>query len=571
MDPLRYVVLGLWVLTVDAWFQGPVLGAWAGPRAAIPLAVALLALAGWEIARRPRPAAAADDRRFLLAIAIVALLATLVRLPALAAPASVISSDSAVAGIIAQELAAGQRPAPIYAPGFPYEGTLKPHLTALLSGLLPVGIPATYAWTSHLFHLLWTVAVMLLARPMGGLPAAVAAGLFMALSPRFLVAFSLNNVGQYPEVNALGALGLVALCTRGALLAAGFLLGLAVWQQLLAVYFVATAAVLVLATPALRRPRGIAEMVGGFFCGSYPLWVWNAANGWATFDLFRRGSKQPVDRIAGLPDRIERTLAVSFPKMFGLTDLGAGPDLALILGAVLPALVLVMAVARRTEIRERRGRSPALVAFVLFVTVVSVFATSKFSHRGAQRPRYLMPVYTSVAVAFGWGIASLGRRSRVASVAAAAAVLGANMVGLLPWLQGRGEAEARDRVLLAELDRLHVRTGYAGFWVAPKYTFLAEGRLVLSGELGPIVSWVHPGHAARVRETGPDAYLVDTGALATAFEARLNELACPYRRTDVSGVAIFHDLCRRVSLEEVAGYELPADLSKSPEPLDDDP
>lgn len=573
MEPRRYAVLGLWVLTVDAWFQGPVVGRWAGPLAAIPFAVALLALAGWEIARRPRPAEAdgADDRRFLLAIAIVALLATLVRLPALAAPASLISSDSAVAGIIAQELAAGQRPAPIYAPGFPYEGTLKPHLTALLSWLLPGGIPATYAWTSHLFHLLWTVAVMVLARQAAGMPGALAAGLFMALSPRFLVAFSLNNVGQYPEVNALGALALVALCTRGALLAAGFLLGLAVWQQLLAVYFVATAAVLVLATPALRRPRGIAQMIGGFFCGSYPLWVWNAANGWATFDLFRRGGKQPVDRIAGLPDRIERTLAVSFPKMFGLTDLGAGPDLALVLGAVLPVLVLVMAVARRTDIKQRRGRSPELVALVLFVVVVSVFAASKFSHRGAQRPRYLMPVYTSVAVAFGWGIASLGRRSRVAAAAAAGTVLGANLVGLVPWLQGRGEAEARDRALLAELDRLQVRTGYAGFWVAPKYTFLAEGRVVLSGELGPIVSWVHPGHAARVREAGPDAYLVGTGGFATAFEARLGQLGCPYQRSDVAGVAIFHDLCRRVSLEEVAGYDLPAGPSEPPEPLDDDP
>jgi len=218
MEPRRYVVLGLWVLTVDAWFQGPIVGRWAGPGAAIPLAVALLALIGWEIARRPRPAeaVAADDRRFLLAVAVVALLATLVRLPALAAPASLISSDSAVAGIIAQELAAGQRPAPIYAPGFPYEGTLKPHLTALLSWLLPGGIPATYAWTSHSFHLLWTVAVMVLARHAAGLPAAVAAGLFMALSPRFLVAFSLNNVGQYPEVNALGALALMALGTRGA-------------------------------------------------------------------------------------------------------------------------------------------------------------------------------------------------------------------------------------------------------------------------------------------------------------------------------------------------------------------
>src|SRR5687767_11015242 len=148
MGPRRYVVLGLWVLMVDAWFQGPIVGRWAGPLAAVPLAVALLALAGWEIARRRRPAAAADadDRRFLLAVAVVALLATLVRLPALAAPASLISSDSAVAGIIAQELAAGQHPAPIYAPGFPYEGTLKPHLTALLAWLLPVSIPSLYAW-----------------------------------------------------------------------------------------------------------------------------------------------------------------------------------------------------------------------------------------------------------------------------------------------------------------------------------------------------------------------------------------------------------------------------------------
>jgi len=262
---------------------------------------------------------------------------------------------------------------------------------------------------------------------------------------------------------------------------------------------------------------------------------------------------------------------VSFPKMFGLTDLGAGAEVALVLGAVLPALVLVMAVASRADIKQRRGRSPALAVLVLFVVVLSLFAASKFSHRGAQRPRYLMPLYTSAAVAFGWGIASLGRRSRVAAAAAGAIVLGANLAGLVPWLQGRGGAEARDRGLLAELDRLQIRTGYAGFWVAPKYTFLGEGRFVLSGELGPIVSWVHPAHADRVREKGPDAYLVGTGDLASAFEGRLKELACPFQRTDVAGLAIFHGLCRRVALEEVAGYDLPTGLAGASEPLEADP
>jgi len=575
MPSWPYAALGLWVLVADAWFHGPLIGRWIGPQAAGPLLIALLALGVWAIqSRRGGGASAtADDPiidhsrgRFLIAVAVIALLATLVRLPALGAPASLISSDSAVAGIIAQELAAGQRPAPIYAPGFPYEGTLKPHLTAFLSWMIPAGVPAVYAWTSHLFHLLWLVAVMVLARHAAGLVAGVAAGLFMAISPRFLVAFSLNNVGQYPEVNALGALALVALGTRGALLATGFLLGLAVWQQLLAVYFVATAAALVLATPTLRHPRGIAQCVVGFLCGSYPMWVWNAANGWATFDLFRRGSKQPVDRIAGLPDRLERTLSVSFPKLFGLTDLGTGAEIAVVLGAILPLLVLVMAVASRGDIKARRGRSPALIVVVLFVVVLSVFAASKFSHRGAQRPRYLMPLYTSTAVAFGWTVARLAGRSRAGASLAAVAVLGANLVGLVPWLQGRREAEARDRAILSELDRIHVRTGYAGFWVAPKYTFLAGGKVVLSGELGPIVSWVHPGHAATVREQGPDAYLVDQGSLAAAFESRLRELACAHRRTDVGGLAIFHELCRRVTLEEVAGYDLA--LAEPREPSD---
>jgi hypothetical protein len=570
VNPRRYALLGLWILATDAWFQGPIVGPRAGPLAAIPLALALAGLAAWSASRRPRPAAGPDDRRLLLAVLAVALVATLIRLPALAAPASLISSDSAVAGIIAQELAAGQRPAPVYPPGFPYEGTLKPHLTVLVSWLLPGGIPSAYAWTSHLFHLLWTAAVMALARRAAGLPGAVAAGLFMAVSPRFLVAFSLNNVGQYPEVNALGALALLALGRPGVTAGAGFLLGLACWQQLLAVYFVLAAAVLVAFTPDLRRPRALGGTAAGFLAGSWPMWIWNAAHGWATFDFFRRGGKEPADRLAGLPDSVERMLSVSFPKLFGLTDLGLAGALGTVLGLALPLLVLVMAVASRREMRERRGRSAAAAAVTLMIVVVALFTASKFSHRGAQRPRYLMPLYTSVAVGFGWGIARLASRSRPAALVAAAVVLGANVAGLVPWLQGRRGAEARDRALLAELDRLGVRTGYAGFWVAPKFTFLSEGRQVLSGELGPVVSWVHSGQAARVRLEGPDALIVGGGRQGDALAARLDALGCPYQVTKVSGLAVFHDFCGWLTLEDVSGYDVaePGDEGENP---DDDP
>jgi len=545
--------LALWVLGLDAWFHGPILHDHLSAAGALLL---LLAGTGAALVALRAGGGRPLTRGFAVAAAGVCLLATVVRLPALAAPGSLISSDSAVAGIIAQELREGQLPPPIYAPGFPYEGTLKAQLTALLGRAMPgVGTPLLYAVCSHLFYLMWTVAVMLLARDAGGTRAALGAGLFMAVPPRFLMAFSLNNVGQYPEVNALGTLGLALLMGSQGLLLPGFLIGLAVWQQLLGVYFVIVAALAVALTPEWRRARRVAGGVAGFVAGSYPVWAWNAAHGWATLDFFRRGGKEPAERLAGLPERLVQTMTVSFPKMFGLTDAGVSPALATALGLALPLLVLAMLWARRRDALEGRGRRAVFLVGVLFIVVVGVFCVSKFSYRGLRRPRYLIPVYTSTAVALGWALDTLARRSRAAAAAAGLAVLGLDAIGLVPWLRGRAPVEAANEAFLAKAQELGIRTGYTGFWIGPRFSFLSGGRLVLSGELGPDVSWVHPAHAERVRTEGPDALVVDQPDLARALEARLTALGVRHERTDVGNFTILHHFSRRVGLEELSGYD----------------
>ena len=545
--------LALWVLGLDAWFHGPILHDHLSAAGALLL---LLAGTGAALVALRAGGGRPLTRGFAVAAAGVCLLATVVRLPALAAPGSLISSDSAVAGIIAQELREGQLPPPIYAPGFPYEGTLKAQLTALLGRAMPgVGTPLLYAVCSHLFYLMWTVAVMLLARDAGGTRAALGAGLFMAVPPRFLMAFSLNNVGQYPEVNALGTLGLALLMGSQGLLLPGFLIGLAVWQQLLGVYFVIVAALAVALTPEWRRARRVAGGVAGFVAGSYPVWAWNAAHGWATLDFFRRGGKEPAERLAGLPERLVQTMAVSFPKMFGLTDAGVSPALAIALGLALPFLVLAMLWARRRDALEGRGRRAVFLVGVLFIVVVGVFCVSKFSYRGLRRPRYLIPVYTSTAVALGWALDTLARRSRAAAAAAGLAVLGLDAIGLVPWLRGRAPVEAANEAFLAKAQELGIRTGYTGFWIGPRFSFLSGGRLVLSGELGPDVSWVHPAHAERVRTEGPDALVVDQPDLARALERRLAALGVRHERTDVGNFTILHHFSRRVGLEELSGYD----------------
>jgi hypothetical protein len=66
---------------------------------------------------------------------------------------------------------------------------------------------------------------------------------------------------------------------------------------------------------------------------------------------------------------------------------------------------------------------------------------------------------------------------------------------------------------------------------------------------------VHPPHALLVRERGPDALVAQRGALADALAARLDALGVRSEREEVAGHAVFHGLSRRVSLEELAGYD----------------
>jgi hypothetical protein len=554
----------LWLVLVEGWFHGPS-GLRFGPRVAAALLSLLVAGLVVLVVGRRRPPV---DRPQWLAIALVLTVATLVRMPAFLAPGSVISSDSAVAGIIAQELRSGYSPPPIYAPGFPYEGTLKPHMTAILKALGPgIPTPLLYLCVSHLFYLVWIAAVMSLARRAGGVTAAAGAGLFMAWSPRFLTAFSLNNVGQYPEVNALGALALALLASGSGTFVPGLLLGLGLWQQLLGVYFVLVVAAAALVTPELRRARAVAAGLVGFGLGTYPIWLWNLANEWATFDWFRRGGKNPLDRLTTFPDQMSRVVTISLPRMFNAPDVGAPERLAWILGLAFPMLTLGWAWTQRDRIRLERGQSPALLMLLLLVGVVLVFAFSKFSNRGAQRPRYLLPIYGPVAVATGCALSGLLARSRPMAVGLAALVAALNGAGTAPWLKSRADAQAADERFINALTERGIRTGYAGFWIGPKYTFLADGRFVLSGELGPDNAWIWPRHAALVRERGPDAFVLDgegSPGLVVAFEARLEALGVEWQKTHVV-YTIFHSLSRRVTLEDVADYYWAAPAAASPD------
>jgi hypothetical protein len=555
------------------WFSGV-------PRA-LPAAVpwaALLGLVAWRLGAggatprlpRPRPETVACLG-----------LATLFRLPALLHPWGWVNRDGAYGAFAALHMLQGLRPAPPFTEGANYQGTLKSHISALLA--LATGV-RDLSWlmtaSSLALYLACVAAGMALARRVGGRAAALCAGLYLALSPKFLTTFSLNCVGQYADVLALGGLALALLArlldgddagreARLSYAGVGVLLGAAVWAQPVALCYVLAAALALLARRASRRDPWSLLAVAGFALGLLPVIVWNLQHEWATREIVGRDLDELRAQAGALPQLARRAVTVSFPILAGLSPghpwsglPGIEPFATWLLPAALAAYLAVQARPLLRALRSGRA-SPALLAPLLTLTCLVLFL-SVAAGRVYSRPRYVLPLVAAAAVQLGVVTAWAWRRSRPAAVIALGAILALNVSGSLPRLAASAAVAEPYRRLVESLERKGIRTGYSDFSLAAPVTMFTAERIVLSASLGPTPAYESPLHAARVERDGPDAYVLLEGDDPERFAAILRSLGIAYS-LDRDPVPIFHGFSPRAPrLEEVAGFR--GDEATAPPP-----
>jgi hypothetical protein len=549
-----FALLALVAVTFAAWFARAPFPAW------LPaLAFCGLAIHAWRAAGRPRPRPSGETLA-CLAIALA------YRAPALAHPWGWVNRDGAYGAFVGMHLRQGIRPAPVFTEGANYQGTLKGHLAAALSLLGIDDWSLLIVIASVVLSLVSVAAGMALARRIAGRPAAVVTGLYLALPPRFLAVFSLNSVGQYVDVLALGGLALALVArpdtSRGAAAAAGVLLGAAFWQQPVALSFVAAALVAL----ALRRGTGVAWALVGIAVGALPVLLWNLQHDWASGDILGREPSALRAQVEALPRLVRRTLTISFPILGGLTPGHPWAEIAparwLALAVIPGAFAAFLAVEGRAiagSIR-RREASPALLPAVLILAALALWWATA-SGKVYWRPRYLLPVVAATAVHLGVVFGRLWGRSRAAAALATAAVLVLNVAGLAfppeagvtPRLfAGREIAEPYAR-LVRSLEGKGVRTGYADFSLSAPVTMFTGERIILSSRLGPTPAYESDLHAKAVAERGPDAYVLRADDDPAAFAAVLDALGVTYQ-LDLDPVPVFYRLSRRVPVEEVAGF-----------------
>jgi hypothetical protein len=513
---------------------------------------------GWPRLSRPAP-----ETLVCLAAALA------YRLPALVHPWAWVNRDGAYGGFVTLHLLQGVSPAPVFTEGANYQGTLKPHLAALLG--LVTRVP-DLSWlmvaAGVILSLVFLVATMALARRIGGRPAALVAGLYLAVGPKFLTTFSLNSVGQYVDVLALGGLGLALVArvlereeegrdARHAYLAIGLLLGAAFWQQPVALSYAAAALVAL----ALRRSTWTDAWTLlvplGFALGALPMLIWNAQHGWGSGEIMGRGLEDVGAQADALARVARKTFAIAFPVLSGLSpghpwqEVPLVPPLAsLFLPVLLVAFVAMRARTLRDAIARLRPRADLLPVALMLGSVALAWAVA--AGKVYARPRYLLPVTAAAAIFFGVAAAWLWARVRLAAVLAVVVVLSFNGVGMLPRMVESASIAGWYRRLVRSVEEKGIRNGYADFSIAAPVTMFTRERVLLSSALGPTPAYESEAHAARVAREGADAIVLrpqdDPAPLAAWLAA--NGIGF---RLEREPVPMLYGLTRPVRVEDVRG------------------
>lgn len=558
---LEAALLGCLVLLVTTWFT-------ARPASVPPMVpfAGLLVLGVIRWRRSWRAVLRAPAPETLAALGA----ATLYRAPALVHPWGWVNRDGAYPAFVALHLIQGMRPAPIFTEGAHYQGTLKGHLGALLGLVTGVrDLSLLMVLSSLLLYLVFIAATMALVRRLAGRGAAVATGLYLAISPRFLTVFSLNCVGQYVDVLALGGLALALLArllagdlrgaeARGIYLVTGLLLGAAFWQQPIALGYIGAAFLALALRRATWRDAWSLLLPLGVFIGALPVLLWNVENHWQSGDIMGREPGELGAQADALLHLIRRTLTISFATLSGLSPghpWGHLWPVAAVGYVLVPGALAFYLALRGREIASslREGRpSPALLPPLLLACCLAQW-WAVAAGRIYWRPRYLLPVTAATAMHLGVVVAWLWPRTRVLGALILGALLAVNVSGTWPRLRSGAEVAAPYERLVRSLEAKQIRTGYADFSISAPVTMFTGERIVFSSRLGPTASYESDRHTQKVAREGPDAYVLRADDDPERFAAVLRSLGVSYK-LDVDPFPIFYGLSRRVRLEEVAGF-----------------
>ena len=368
-----------------------------------------------------------------------------------------VNGDLAIVQMMVRDMASGG-PVPAFFYGQAYMGSLEPIANAVFHFLFGRTNFGTALGTAF-FMVLATIATARMARRAGGDWAAVAAFAFLVVGPMPFVHYAISPRGGYGVLlfttTCLLDVGAKLICEerdngrcwfRSSLMA-GLLIGIGFWCNQLVFPAAAAVAVgiLLFAPRLLSRPRLWLGGCIGFAIGAAPFWIWNARNGWESFQM--AGSLVLDPAVAGR--NLILLVSERWPMLFGVNPPYASRPLA---AAIIAASVILPALALRTFAplprrihHDERPIPPGAkiqlsLCLLFFAFFLGCFLCSHFAL--SSSPRYLLPVVPVFAVLAGAACTSTRfRKANFLGVALLLFLVGWQ-IRQLPNLSAKGRRDA---------------------------------------------------------------------------------------------------------------------------------
>lgn len=443
-----------------------------------------------EAAARPRPA---RPRPTWLAPAALVVLAALVRAQFLYHP--LLDADMTVTGLMARHILEGHFPIFFY--GQPYCGSIEAFIAAPIFALLGAST-VTLCLAPLVVSLVFVWLVYLVCRDMWGRTAGLMAMALAAVPPYHLVWHSVLPRAAYIEIPTLSLI-LVWLCWRLVHRRAsawlyflyGLVAGVGLWTHFLISYALcATALYLLIADWRVVIRRSLPLMLGGFFLGGLPLWIYNLQNQWGTFTYLLE-QHAVIDRVKTLVDLAVR----GWPMLMGFFWDGelkpVIPVASYALWALSAAGLLYILWLHRRDLLNLASlsprRSPGGALWLLMLLAGLAIIVVKGESVASTR-RHLIPFFTALLPLGGYALASLRARWPRLAWALLGLFLASDLAGTLALSQlfnpqlraSTAETLAHRQGIIEALLERGVTTAYAhDYWIAQPLTFTSGERLLV--------------------------------------------------------------------------------------------
>jgi hypothetical protein len=186
------------------------------------------------------------------------------------------------------------------------------------------------------------------------------------------------------------------------------------------------------------------------------------------------GGSPPIARtdLAGIFAAASPVLHTILPIVVGFRSPSTGW-----LGApVWLVIPLVLAIAASVIALRERPFTPIFHILLVFTPLIFLLSGAFVD---AQSYRYLMPVYSALAVVLALGVWRIFRRSRIAGVVSLSMLLALFGLGQRAWRQEL-MPDSQSATIIDCLDQRGVRLALADYWLSYKLTFLTNERIIVA-------------------------------------------------------------------------------------------